>query len=281
MLSIKKFFAGLAVAVLAVGSADAQILGPEDDGPVPQDAMHYKHNRVVPYPFLRVDDMLWSTRHWERIDLREKINLPLYYPIKPLPDRKSMWDALTDGIINENTITEIFRDDRFELPLTVEELRGIIEKYDTIPNPDDPYGPPLDIDTITIKSNNVIAYHIKSDWFFDKQRGELKNRIIGIAPVVRDPRNHSLTYEAFWVWFPDARLALTTNIAYNEKNNNARLTFDQILHLRKFNATIYKEDNVYDRSIADYKRLDAMAQLLEAASIKEVLRNKELDMWEY
>jgi gliding motility associated protien GldN len=225
--------------------------------------------------------MLWSERHWERIDLREKINLPLYYPIKPMPDRKALWDVLVDGIVTENTITEIFLDDRFELPMTMAEVRQKIESYDTILDPEDPFGPPMAIDTISIKANAVVAYHLKSDWYFDKQRGELKNRIIGIAPEVRDPRNPSLTYNPFWIWFPDARYAMATSVAYNEKNNNQRLTFDQIMHLRKFNAVITKMDNVYDRTIVDYKRNSAMSQLLEAAAIKEDLRNKEHDMWTF
>ncbi len=281
MVRVKALLFAIVAVGLSYSTANAQILDPSDDGIIPEATKHYRNNRVVPYPHLRQDDMLWSERHWERIDLREKINLPLYYPIKPMPDRKALWDVLVDGIITENTITEIFLDDRFELPLTIDEVREKIEQYDTIPDPDDPFGPPLAIDTITIKANNVVAYHIKSDWYFDKQRGELKNRIIGIAPEVRDPRNQSLTYNPFWVWFPDARYAMATSVAYNEKNNNQRLTFDQIMHFRKFNATIIKMDNVYDRTIADYKRNSAMNQLLEAARIKEDLRNKEHDMWTY
>ena len=78
---------------------NAQILDPTDDGIVPQASRHYNNNRVVPYPYLRQDDMLWSERHWERIDLREKINLPLYYPLKPMPDRKALWNVLVDGIL--------------------------------------------------------------------------------------------------------------------------------------------------------------------------------------
>jgi len=281
MLKIKTFFMVVFAWGLSLSTAQAQVLDPSDDGIIPETSKHYRNNRVVPYPFLRQDDMLWSERHWERIDVREKINLPLFYPIKPMPDRKALWDVLIDGILTENTITEIFIDDKFELPLTVEEVRGVIEQYDTIPDPDDPFGPPLAIDTITIKANGVVAYHLKSDWYFDKQRGELKNRIIGIAPEVRDPRNPSLTYKAFWIWFPDARYAMATSVAYNEKNNNQRLTFDQIMHFRKFNAVITKMDNVYDRTISEYKRNSAMSQLLEAAAIKEVLRNKEHDMWTY
>ncbi len=184
-------------------------------------------------------------------------------------------------MLNENTITEVFVDDKFEIPLTIAEVRNKIESLDTIIDPDDPLGPPLGFDTIKIKANAVVAYHLKSDWYFDKQRGELKNRIIGIAPEVRDPRNQSLTYNPFWIWFPDARYAMATAVAYNEKNNNQRLTFDQIMHLRKFNSVITKMDNVYDRTISDYKRNSAMSQLLEAARIKEDLRNKEHDMWTF
>ncbi len=281
MKALKSIIATCFTVALSITSVQAQVFGPEDDGIVPEETKHYRNNRVVPYPYLRQDDMLWSERHWERIDLREKINLPLYYPTKPQPDRKSLWDVLVDGILNENTITEIFRDDRFELPLTIDEVRNTIEKYESIKDPTDPFGPPAYIDTFLVKANSVVAYHIKSDWYFDKQRGELKNRIIGIAPEVRDPRNPSLTYNPFWIWFPDARYAMATSVAFNEKNNNQRLTFDQIMHFRKFNATIIKVDNVYDRTIAEYKNNSAMSQLLEAARIKEDLRNKEHDMWTY
>mgnify|MGYP003624964321 FL=1 len=60
-----------------------------------------------------------------------------------------------------------------------------------------------------------------------------------------------------------------------------RLTFDQIFHIRYFNSTIFREDNVYDRAIKDYKRNNPMDQLLEGQRIKEDLRNYEHDLWEY
>jgi gliding motility associated protien GldN len=266
--------------VLFANTTFSQVLDPSDDGIIPMESKHFKNNRVVPYPHLRQDDMLWSERHWERIDLREKINLSLYYPERALPGRKSLWNVLVDGIIDENTITEVFEDDKFEAPLTATELASRITSYDTLTDPDDPTIV-LAINETKIQSVHVVAYLLKSDWYFDKQRGELKNRIIGIAPQVQDPDNPSRIYEPFWVWFPDARYALATSVAYNEKNNNQRLTFDQIMHLRKFNAVITKMDNVYDRTIADYKSNNAMNQLLEAAAIKEDLRNKEHDMWTF
>ena len=145
----------LLVIALLVGPAlvKAQVLSPSDDGIVPEPERHFHQNRVVPYPFLRQDDILWSERHWESIDLREKINLPLYYPIKPLPDRKSLWDVLKDAILEENSITQVFRDDRMTRPLTGQELQEIISKLDPIDNPDDPFAPPIGYDTLEYKAN--------------------------------------------------------------------------------------------------------------------------------
>lgn len=265
--------------LLTSSVSKAQVLTPQDDGIIPDPPKHYHHNQVFPYPYLREADMLWSTRHWERIDLREKINLHLYYPVVPVPDRKSLFDVLVDGILNEGTIVEVFADDRFEIPLTPEQVQQYAAKLDTLRDPDD-FNNILAIDTIRINAKDVLAYEIKSDWFFDKQRGEMKNRIIGISPVVRNPSTQDV-YNLFWVWFPDARYALSTHVAFNNQNNASRLTYDQIFHLRYFNSVIYKQDNVYDRKIAEYKQNSPLEQLLEAQRIKEELRNMEHDLWEY
>ncbi len=268
------------IGAMAVSfSSQAQILTPQDDGIIPDPPKHYHHNQVFPYPYLRESDMMWSTRHWERIDLREKINHHLYYPIQAVPDRKSLYDVLVDGILNEGTIVEVFADDRFEIPLTPEQVQKYASKVDTLWDPEDP-SQYLAVDTIKITAKDVLAYQIKSDWYFDKQRGEMKNRIIGISPVVRNPSTQDV-YTLFWVWFPDARYALSTHVAFNNSNNAARLTYDQIFHVRYFNSVIYKEDNVYDRQIKDYKRNSPLNQLLEAQQIKEELRNFEHDLWEY
>lgn len=278
MKFLKKSLLVATALILANGALKAQVLDPSDDGIIPDQPKFFHHNRVVPYPFLREADMMWSERHWERIYTKEKINLTLYYPEVELPDRKSLFNVLVDGILNENTITEVFDDDRFTRPLTTEEVQNIIMSIDTIRDPDDP-SIILTTDTNRIRPKDIIAWDIKSDWYFDKQRGEMKNRIIGLAPRVQDKNGD--VYNLFWVWFPDARYALSTHVVYNQHNNNARLNFDQLFHLRVFNSVIYKEENVYDRTIKDYKRNSSMDQILEAQYIREKLRNMEHDLWEF
>lgn len=269
----------LFIALVMGTAASAQVISPSDDDVIPDESKFYHHNRVVPYPHLREADILYKTRHWEKIDMREKMNHHMYYPIQPLPDRKSLWDVLVDGIMNDGTISEVFQDDGFTLPLTATELEKIIFRVDTIRDNDDPTIIVL-IDTTKLKSPDVVAYYIKSDWFFDKQRGEMKNRILGLAPVVKDPKTQD-EYAAFWVWFPDARYALATATVYNRNNAVQRMNFDQMFHQRFFSSVIYKENNVYDRTVAEYKRATPMDQLLESKRIRENLRNYENDMWEF
>ena len=258
---------------------EAQVLSPEDDGLIPKSDIHYSQAREVPYPHLRQDDMLWSKRTWERIYTLEKLNHTLYYPIKALPDRKSLFDVLKDAILGGEVDFYVFRDDKFLIPLTISEVNARLFRYDTIRDKDDP-SKILTIDTTIIKPNLVVAWDIKSDWYFDKQRGELKNRIIGISPVIKDPKDDE-DVNLFWVWFPGARPTLATNIAYNPNNNTRRLTFDQIFQMRYFNAVVTQEDNVYDRKIEDYLKYRSMEQLLESKRIREEIRNREHDYWQF
>jgi len=53
-----------------------------------------------------------------------------------------------------------------------------------------------------------------------------------------------------------------------------------MLNSRRFNSTIYKEENVYeDREVKDYIYEDALRQLLESNRIKSVIRDFEQDLW--
>src|SRR6185503_1484861 len=52
----------------------------------------------VPYLYVREADVMWSKRIWRVIDLREKINLPFYYPEYDLPDRIALFQVIKRGI---------------------------------------------------------------------------------------------------------------------------------------------------------------------------------------
>src|SRR5690606_22747407 len=85
--------------------------------------------RVIPYTHVREADVMWHRRIWRVIDLREKINHPLYYPIQPIQDRKSLYDVIKEGIL-EGTLTAYSDvDDEFTVQLTKAEAKDKMGKW--------------------------------------------------------------------------------------------------------------------------------------------------------
>jgi len=245
---------------------------------------HYDNNRVVPYAYLREADVMWQKRYWRVIDLREKMNHPLYYPIYPIKDRKSMWEVIRNAVVTEGSVAA-YGDDEFRTQITPEEIAGKISSIDTVTSWDIDTGEEfIRIDTVTMDNKDVLQYIIKEDWFFDKQRSVMEVRILGICPVgyiENTETGNKEPQKLFWIWFPEVREHLAHGEVFNPSNDSERRTFDEILHLRKFASYITKESNVYDREIFDYKKFMAMEQILEAENIKESIRNFEHDLWEY
>ena len=245
---------------------------------------NYKENRVVPYHHVRESDVMWSKRYWQRIDLKQKLNHPLYYPVAPIKDRKSLSEVLINAVVNEGSVTP-YSDDEFRRVLTPQEVQAKIFSVDSLLdyniNTNQPF---WRVDTEKVESRDVKEFLIKEDWFFDKERSVMETRILGICPVAFKPNPNTGAIEKeqlFWLWFPEARKVLVNYEVFNRFNDAERRTFDEIFHLRMFHSYIIKESNVYDRLVYDYKRYSQMEQLLEAENIKETIRNFEHDLWEY
>jgi gliding motility associated protien GldN len=253
------------------------------------DKEHVKARRAIPYTSLREADVMWSKRIWRVIDLREKINHPLYYPTSPILDRKSLFDAIKDAILVNGTIIAFNNpalDDEFKLEMTKSEVEALLIQWDSTNEVEDPNNPgvmikaPIKTETTTDK---VWKYWIKEDWFFDRQRSVLDVRIIGLCPLVEKKTETGESTGAdkalFWIYFPQARPVFAKEEVYMRHNDAERRTMDDIFWKRMFSSYIRKETNVYDRTIGEYASgLDA---LLESERIKGEIFNYEHDLWHY
>ena len=249
-------------------------------------AYHKFNDRApVAYPYLREADVMWSRTVWRKLDMREKLNHPIYYPLEATRERISLVQLMLSAI-NEGSLTVYDPiNDEFTNPLSWSAIKNFGSKKDTIwvPDPDNPdiiIPKPYEIafDPATVKE-----FRIKEVWFFDRQRSQLDVRIVGICPVAEniDPVTGEVRglQPMFWVYFPELRNILASTRVFTRFNESTQMTYDDLFRKRMFSSYIYKVQNVYDRKIADYTT--GINSMLESEKVKEDIFNMEMDLWEY
>lgn len=269
---------------------------PSDIGKKTAEQKAVDNDRPLDYGYVDDRDILWSKVVWEYIDLNERINLPLYYPVDTTTvagNRRSLFDTLLRGIKNDE-ITEVYDDSYFTAKMTKAEINRKLFRVDTTDAGFDELNAGainIDeyVDKINLTSQDIEGFKIKGLWYFDKRQGELKYRLLALAPIAPDVQTMGredidITEQLplFWVWFPDARNLLHDMKVFNPKNSAFPISFDHILNARRFNSIIYREENIFgDRDVSEYVKGNSLFQVIESNKIKDQIRNKELDMWSY
>lgn len=237
-------------------------------------------NRVLPYEPLREADIPWERRLWRVIDVREKINLPFIYPPQPF------FSILAEG--TQSGEIKVFKDENFKEMMSPEEVLGQLVEIDTslIFNPDT-YEDEVVITNSPINPEDIQKYRIKEMWFFDEESSRMGVRILGIAPIrdYIDENTGEFKYAIpmFWVYYPEAREALSRYAVFQEGNDAAPGTWYDLFEQRRFSSYIYKQSNVLDLRLDDfYSGPDqGIERLMESERIKMDLFNWEHDLWSY
>jgi gliding motility associated protien GldN len=297
-------FVAFAVAGSLTVSAQSNLLNaktPDEIGKKTEAQLNSDNDKPLPYGYVHDRDVLMGKTVWEFVDIDERINFPLYYPIDTAfvgKDRRSLFDVLVKNI-KEGKITEVYADDYFNSKKTLGDMASSFTYIDTIPagfdeinNYYDEYKSgarvldPQYVNKQDLTAQDISGYKIKGYWYFDKRQGEMKYRLLAICPVTPEARDigkeNPDVIDLFWVYFPAARDVLHEAKAFNDKNSAMPITFDHLLNSRRFSGVIYKEENVYgDREIQQYMKDNSQMQLLESERIKEKIRSFESDMWNY
>jgi len=250
---------------------------------------HIPKKEPVPYKFTREADVYWSKTIWRIIDLKEKMNLPLYYPTEATMSRPNLVKLITESIKNEGT--KIY-DPITKVEFTVETSRDEVERG---------LGAGKDSSLVDgvwkfapkePKYDQVTKLELKELWFFNKQYSSIEVRIVGLCPIrVYSKADNNAVADSsaaetleqkklFWVYYPDVRRILTQNSAFNVKNDAQNISYDDLFTQRRFSSYIIQESNAYnDRAIVEYQ--NGMDVLYESERIKESIFTWEHDIWEY
>ena len=283
---IRKYFLTVVISLSTTSYVAAQVnilnatkvdeIGKQTDARIAAD-----NDEPLAYGYIDERDILWSKVVWEFVDLNQKINLPYYFPIDTSNisnDRRSLFDSLMKGI-RKGSIKNVYSDSFFTSKMSTQDINERLVDNRILGDDTIPY---------VISTEDIEGYMMKGLWYFDKRLGELKYRLLGLSPMGKDIQalgtdsDDGEIFEFFWVFYPETRDILHKSKVFNPKNVSQPISYDHLLNARRFNSVIVREENVYgNRAIADYIRGNALFQLLEADRIKESIRNKEIDMWNY
>ncbi|MBO7493240.1 MAG: gliding motility protein GldN [Bacteroidales bacterium] len=261
----------------------------------------------IAYPPVRQADVMYYWTVWRTIDLREKVNHPLYFPTEVRGTWRSLGQTIFDAIDMANTertegVLPVYSDEMCTFPYSRDELQGLVANVQTITKIDLESGEEIGEEELVtqLEPKDIISYNVKEVWYFDKQYSTFRVQILMLQPIIEyeKPNNNSSYYDdenqddedvkavmmkrkLGYIYYNELRPFLAKQEVFNVKNNASRVSFDDLITWKRdFSSLIYKESNVYDRQIDDYIA-NSRDQRIESERITENLRKFESDLWEF
>lgn len=241
----------------------------------------------------RVDDVVWSKVVIRIIDLTEKQNYPLYFPLPKdsVPSDLNLFTLMYKKVLAHELLAyqdTINMDEEARIvPLFTEQnicdptyfLRSQGESFTYYVDPDTKKIT-LDKSSFNSLSSCITKYLIQEIWYFDKSSSSFDSKLLAICPIYFD-RDRERATNLFWVPFDKLRVFMAQeSIKATSRNNAELMTFDDFFAQRQYTSYLFCDNNVYDRTMLSYNINKEQAKR-EQARIEAEILNFEQDLWEY
>ena len=196
------------------------------------------------YTYLKEAEVAVEKRVWRNAS---KENNPLLFYDTDL------FDTLSNLIRKDSLV--IFKDEEFQTTRSKEDIKEhFSDKYE------------------------IISYKIKEDWFMDKKTNASEVRPLGLYLILRPKNSEGEENMGLgWIYFPQIRKIFASQ-KIQDKHYPHITNLDEVFWYRHFTSQVYKELNVYDRSIASYAKTPEAAAL-EAERVEMDMIELEHDYW--
>ena len=285
----------ICIATLAIAQPNSSS-GPLDN-PYPE--YIETETQAIPKKEIREADVFWKKRIYRRIMVNEKYNHKFIYNADQYgtawsgasADAKPFFAFIKSKIL-EGVITP-YEDVNFkEFRVSDSALYAFLFNFPTIEEIPNPITNELEEKEVLVAydNNDIEAVRIKEDWYFDEQHSVMRVDIlaIGFDFKARPDKDFPAQRGRFWMYYPDIRNVLAKEQVYNEKNDAIRYNWDAVFQNRMFSSYIYKESNIFERSIIS--EIDPASEggyrtgvkaMIEGQNIQNRIKELEMSLWSY
>jgi gliding motility associated protien GldN len=247
----------------------------------------------------RTDDVVWKRIVYRVIDMRDKQNYQLYFPMRANDEYRSLFRLMLDAICkgvpvyrrNARDIVPSFKD---STRLEGEELSKIFAYDNNVDNN------LIQIDPITKQSKiggdqyfnyvkNQFKFLIQEIVFFDKHTSRMYSKIIGIAPIYtlhpdnsqsKNPAKFFQESILCWFAFDELRPELARQFVIANGNETQGITYDEFFAQKLFSSYLLGDSNMFNRTLLE-SEVSASKIRKEQNRIETEILNFEEDLWEY
>ncbi len=245
----------------------------------------------------RADDIVWSRIVYRVIDMREKQNYQLYFPMRANDEYKSLFKLMLDAVCDGVSVYS--KDPRDLRPSFTNVLQGEdLSKAFAFDNEMD--NNLIQVDTVTKQRTfqndkyityvkNQLKFLIQEIIFFDKHTSRLYSKVIAIAPLYALHPDNMESKESMqyfrgsvlcWFAFDELRPYLAKQILIPNGNESERMTYDELFAQKLYSSYLLGDSNMYNRMLLEYV-VDPVKIKKEQSRIETEIMNFEQDLWEY
>ena len=200
-------------------------------------------------------------------------------------------DALLQGVKNgvvtpyDATDSKANAVDNFTLPMTYNKLYDRLRGTTVVSKTDSVTGDVTGSTVVKADYNpaSVVGYRIKEDVYYDKQRGKVETRIVGIAPIYifKKSTGDSIGIQPLcWFKYKQARVVFAKMDVSDADKNLYDVSMDDMFLQRQFKGDIVYESNAKGERIQDYEKTPE-DRAKEAARIEKKLADYKQHIWNY